>query len=112
AGSLAGGALTDVSPVNGFLYSLTGVITSMVVGLYPAGAGAAELAAAGVVEGAVEEGAGAGAGDPAEPCSGAPGLSLSDMCVVVMKRRSGRAGRGSSRGWLTHPERGGRSTRA
>lgn len=28
-----GGALTDVSPVNGFLYSLCGFSTSMVLGL-------------------------------------------------------------------------------
>jgi hypothetical protein len=33
AGSLARGALTEVSPVNGFLYSVTGVITSTAVGL-------------------------------------------------------------------------------
>lgn len=33
AGSLAGGAPTDVSPVNGFLYALTWVITSSAEGL-------------------------------------------------------------------------------
>jgi hypothetical protein len=33
AGSLARGALTEVSPVNGFLYSVTGVMTSTAVGL-------------------------------------------------------------------------------
>lgn len=37
AGSLTGGKLTDVSPVNGFLYSLCGVITSSAVGLYAPG---------------------------------------------------------------------------
>jgi hypothetical protein len=33
AGSLARGALTEVSPVNGFLYSVADVITSTAVGL-------------------------------------------------------------------------------
>jgi hypothetical protein len=33
AGSLARGALTEVSPVNGFLYSVCGVMTSNAVGL-------------------------------------------------------------------------------
>lgn len=33
AGSLARGAFTEVSPVNGFLYSVTGVMTSTAVGL-------------------------------------------------------------------------------
>jgi hypothetical protein len=32
-GSLARGAVTEVSPVNGFLYSVCGVITSKAVGL-------------------------------------------------------------------------------
>ena len=32
-GSLARGALTEVSPVNGFLYSVCGVMTSNAVGL-------------------------------------------------------------------------------
>jgi hypothetical protein len=32
-GSLARGALTEVSPVNGFLYSVCGVMTSSAVGL-------------------------------------------------------------------------------
>ena len=32
-GSLARGALTEVSPVNGFLYSVCGVMTSRAVGL-------------------------------------------------------------------------------
>lgn len=32
-GSLVRGALTDVSPVNGFLYSVWGVMTSTAVGL-------------------------------------------------------------------------------
>jgi hypothetical protein len=33
AGSLARGAFTEVSPVNGFLYSVCGVMTSTAVGL-------------------------------------------------------------------------------
>ena len=33
AGSLARGTLTEVSPVNGFLYSVWGVMTSNAVGL-------------------------------------------------------------------------------
>ena len=40
-GSLARGAVTDVSPVNGFLYSLWGVMTSRADGLKPAGAAGA-----------------------------------------------------------------------
>ncbi|MGH7956006.1 MAG: hypothetical protein ACREH8_03225 [Opitutaceae bacterium] len=41
AGSLARRALTEVSPVNGFLYSVTGVMTARAVGLYAAGLAAA-----------------------------------------------------------------------
>ena len=37
AGSLARGALTEVSPVNGFLYSDCALMTSRALGLKPAG---------------------------------------------------------------------------
>jgi len=47
AGSCARGVFTDVSPVNGFLYSLCGVMTSSALGLKPvAGAGALGAAVA------------------------------------------------------------------
>ena len=49
AGSWLRGEFTEVSPVNGFLYSVSGVMTSTAVGLKPAGvAGALAAAAAGV----------------------------------------------------------------
>ncbi len=123
SGSLARGAVTETSPVNGFLYSLCVVMTSRADGLKPAGAlGALGAAAAaegrlprrrpeprvapnepnpGALTGAAAAlGAGAAAaggfaaGKSAGAESGAPDLSVSDMCVLFYIRRL--AGRPSS----------------
>lgn len=116
SGSLARGVFTETSPVNGFLYSLWGVMTSRADGLKPAGAAGA-LGAAAAAEGrlprrrpeprvapnepnpgalagaAAALGAGAAAagvvaaGKSAGAGVGAPDLSVSDMCMLFYRRR-------------------------